>query len=173
MRRAIRLDALLRKLPGRISRLLMRVDEAVYFYRAHKVGILVWLLIGVFNHMSSVSAFVLMGIALGVGMQPGEYFVLVPVILIVSAVPIAPNGWGVGEALFRQLFGVYGAANLPPGTLDPQRIMGTRAVALSVCYRIHSTLWSLMGGLMSLYGKDRVTRAEVEAEVAGETDWDQ
>jgi hypothetical protein len=83
-------------------------------------------------------------------------------------VPIAPNGWGVGEALFGTLFGKFGAIHLQGLVPDPEQVMRTRGVALSVLYRLHTTLWSLVGGAMVLLDKDRVTRREVEAEVARE-----
>ncbi len=170
VRRAIHLDAILKKLPGRLSGVLMRIDQAVHFYRQFKGGVFAWLLIGVANHCVTVLSFVAMGKALGVGMPTGEYFVLLPVILIASAVPIAPNGWGVGEALFGTLFGQFGAVHLPPGTTNAVQVMATRGVALSVLYRLHTTLWSLIGGLMLLTGRERVTREEFQAEVAREAD---
>ena len=99
-----------------------------------------------------------------------EYFVIVPVINIVSAVPIAPNGWGVGEALYKELFSRVGAAHLvgAAGGEAAAATMGTRGVALSVLYRLHLTFWSLLGGVFVLFEKDRVTRADVAAEVARE-----
>jgi len=46
--------------------------------------------------------------------------------------------------------------------------MATRGVALSVLYRLHTTLWSLVGGAMLLIGRDRVTHEELQAEVERE-----
>jgi hypothetical protein len=46
--------------------------------------------------------------------------------------------------------------------------MGTRGLAVSVLYRLHVTLWSLFGGLLTLLEKDKVTRADIEREVAEE-----
>ncbi|MEM7199321.1 MAG: lysylphosphatidylglycerol synthase transmembrane domain-containing protein [Planctomycetota bacterium] len=166
LRRLVHLDDLLNLLPAGLSGILKRVDQAVYFYRGHKGGIGLWLLLGMLNHVVSVTSVMLVGRALGVGMADFDYFVLVPVIQIVSAFPIGPNGWGVGEALYRYLFGEFGAAQLadvPRATAT--FIMGTRGVALSVLYRIHLTLWSLLGGLLILFGKDRVTREDLEQEV--------
>lgn len=170
IRRFVRLDALLRRLPPALSRPLMKVDEAVFFYRRHKAGIGAWILLGVASHVITVSSFVLMGQALGVGMPVAEYYVMIPVILIVSAVPIAPNGWGVGEALFRKLFGDYGAIHIAGSVLSPERVMGTRGVALSVVYRIHTTVWSLLGGLALFFEKERVTTADIDAELEREVE---
>jgi uncharacterized protein (TIRG00374 family) len=164
IRRIVRLDAMLRKLPPSIGHVLHKVDHAIYFYRGHKRGIAAWLVAGLGNHVVSVLSVVFIGHALGVGMPVAEYFVLIPVINIISAVPLFPNGWGVGEALFGKFFGDYGAAHIT--AIDPVRVMRTRGVALSLLYRVHMTLWSLLGGLFVLTDKDRVTRAEVERELA-------
>lgn len=166
VRKLVRLDQILRRLPQKLSTPLMKVDRAIFFYRTHKRGIFAWLLIGALNHVMTIASFYLMGVALGVGMPAEDYFALIPVILIASAVPIAPNGWGYGEALFGYMFGTYGAVHLGPAVPDPTQVMRTRGVALSVLYRLHTTLWSLIGGVMLLTDRDRVTRAEFEAEVA-------
>lgn len=163
LRRALGLDALLRRLPAKLAESLMKIDAAVFFYREHKAGILVWVVLGAVNHVITVASFFCMGEALRIGVPPLEYFVLVPIALIGAAVPIAPNGWGVGEALFGKLFGTYAAVHVGPGVPDPEAVMQTRGVALSVLYRLHTTLWSLVGGVMLLTDRHRVTKAELEA----------
>lgn len=162
VRKLIRLDILIARLPTRLSGLLYRVDQAVFFYRAHKRGIAGWLLIGCANHVVSVVGVVLVGEALGVGMPITTYFVLVPVINIISAVPIAPNAWGVGEALYGKLFEM----SAPDGIAA--KVMRTRAVALSVVYRIMLTMVSLLGGLVLLTEREKVTREDVRRELARE-----
>jgi len=165
LRSLIRLKALLERLPARISNLLRLVDDAVFFYRGHK-SVIAWSLVaGIGNHIVSVASAMWIGEALGVGMPRTEYFVLIPVINIISAVPILPNGWGVGEWLYQSLFSQFGAAYVV-GAGDPAHVMGTRGVALSVLYRLHLTAWSLLGGLFVLFEKDRVTKADIEQEVA-------
>lgn len=167
VRRAVRLDELLNKLPTRLSGILRRVDTAVHYYRRYKGGIALWMVAGMLNHAVSVTAVMLIGEALNIGMPALEYFVLVPVINIASAVPIGPNGWGVGEVAFRVLFGEYGAIYLPGVPLgEATVIMGTRGVALSVLWRVHLTLWSLLGGVLMFFERDRVTLHDIEEEVA-------
>lgn len=161
----IRLTALLERLPEKLSMLLKRVDQAVYFYRGHKGGMVLWLFAGILNHVSSVLSYAFVGTALGVGIPLVDYFVLIPIIIIVSAVPIAPNGWGVGEYMFRKLFGEFGAPVLTGVATDRAvQIMGTRGVALSVLYRIHLTVLSFIGGLLFFFDKDKVTKQDMEAE---------
>ncbi|MFY9343416.1 MAG: lysylphosphatidylglycerol synthase transmembrane domain-containing protein [Planctomycetota bacterium] len=165
LRSLVRLKWLLERLPHRIGHLLRLVDRAVFFYRDHKWVIMASLLAGVGNHVVSVASVVFIGASLGVGLPTFEYFVLIPIINIVTALPVGPNGWGVGEALYKLLFGKYGAAALP-GVANAAAVMGTRGVALSVLYRLHLTFWSLLGGLFVLFEKDRVTRADIEREEA-------
>lgn len=167
LRRLVRLKELLERLPARFGHLLKLVDQAVFFYRGHKTVIAMSLLFGVVNHVISVLSVLLIGDALGIGMPTMEYFVLIPVINIVSALPVGPNGWGVGEALYQYLFGTYGAAYVS-GVANPAQVMGTRGVALSVLYRLHLTFWSLLGGVFVLLEKDRVTRADVQHEIERE-----
>jgi len=161
LRSGIGLKQLVRKLPVRAQELLREVDSAVFHYRSHKVGISVWLALGVINHIVSVSGVVMFGTAVGVGIPPHEYFVLVPVIIIVSAIPIAPNGWGIGEALYAKLFGDYGAVYLAD-TPNASLVMSTRGIALSILYRIVFTGLSLVGGLVLLFEKHRIGKKEME-----------
>src|SRR5262249_59487417 len=127
LRALIRLNVLLDKLPEKLSRILKTVDEAVYFYRGHK-RVIAWSLVaGIGNHIVSVASVMLIGDALGVGMQHVKYFVLIPIINIVSAAPIAPNGWGICEFVFPYLFNNFGTYN--PG--EPMPVVEQRR-ALSV-----------------------------------------
>jgi uncharacterized protein (TIRG00374 family) len=163
MRHLVRLSWLLGRLPHRIGNLLRLVDQAVFLYRNHKMVIAASLLAGVGNHILSVLSVVCIGEALGVGLPTFDYFVFIPGINILTAVPIGPNGWGVGEWSYKYLFSTYGARYLT-GPMAAEA-MGTRGVALSVLYRLHVTLWSLLGGLFIFFERNRVTRAEIEAEV--------
>lgn len=168
IRRFVRLDDLLKRLPAALSGPLQRIDQAIYFYRRHKTGILVWMLLGIVNHVISVSSVLLFGYALRIAVPAFDYYVLIPVINIISALPLGPNGWGVGEAAFRYLFAEYCGKYLEGIVSNPAYVMGTRGFALSVLYRIHLSLWSLLGGLLMLVEKERVTREDLaEAEPVG------
>ncbi len=164
LRQLVRLTWLLDRLPQRVSHVLKLVDQAVFFYRDHRWVIAASLLAGIVNHVVSVLSVVFIGFALGIGMPAFPYFVLIPVINIVSAVPIGPNGWGVGEWLYKNMFARYGAEYLP-ALANAAEAMGTRGLALSLLYRLHLTFWSLLGGLFVLLEKDRVTKADIEREV--------
>ena len=160
LRTGIGLKHLLQKLPAKVQSLLKEVDAAIFHYRSHKTGIATWLALGIVNHIVSVSGVVMFGSAIGVGVPVHEYFVLVPVIIIVSAIPIAPNGWGIGEALYAKLFGTYGAVYLPD-TPNANLVMSTRGIALSILYRIVFTGLSMLGGLVLLFERKRISKKEI------------
>jgi hypothetical protein len=48
--------------------------------------------------------------------------------------------------------------------------MGTRGVALSIVYRIHLTAWSMLGGILYFFDKNKVSRQELAAEAGRESD---
>jgi uncharacterized protein (TIRG00374 family) len=155
IRRLVRLDWLLNRLPARIGAPLRRIDQAVFFYRGHKLGLALWFAGGILNHVVSVLSVLWMGIGLGLTLRAFDYFVLVPIINTVTAIPIAPNGWGWGEFLYGRLF-------------SEQGVSFTAGVALSLLYRLHLTAWSLLGGVLVLFERERVTAADIEAEVERE-----
>ena len=66
-----------------------------------------------------------------------EWFVLVPVANIVSSVPLAPGGWGLGEAAFKVLFEMI-------------RANGALGVAVSVLFRLIQLSFGLIGGVFLL-----------------------
>ncbi len=86
------------------------------------------------------------GIARAMGLQGAAlwmFFVFEPVIFIITALPISVGGWGVQEAVYRELFGAFGGVS-PDG-----------AVALSILYKLSSILVSLPGGLLFGAGATR------------------
>lgn len=163
LRQLVRLNQLLNKVPGGLRSKLQMVDQAIFFYRDQRTMLIGSLILGIANHVLSVCCVVLIGMAIEVGMPTFEYFVLVPVINIASAVPIAPNGWGIGETMYGYLFATHGAVYLQ-GTAAPFLSMWTRGVALSVLYRTVLTCFSLLAGVLVLFEKDRVTQEDIDRE---------
>jgi len=149
-----RFDQISKKLPTKIAHLLIQLNEAALLYHNHYRSLILWWLAGMSSHSAVVVGTLLIGVSMHVGMPTAEYFILVPVINMVSSIPIAPNGWGIGEAMFGQLFSMYGAGYLQH-VVNPELVMRTRAVALSILFRSQSTLWSLLGGLFMLMERDK------------------
>lgn len=143
---------LLDRLPPTARETTRQIGQSLTSFSGRYWQLAGWVLVGSLNHSLFVGTVLLFGHALGVGLPSLEYFILVPVIFILSAIPIAPAGWGVGEALFGKFFATYGSAYLS-GTVDPQTAMWTRGVALSILFRLNATLWSLVGGALLLTEK--------------------
>ena len=157
VRRKLGLSALVKKLPAKLTDLIQQLDTAIRQYKGHKHGLTLWWGLSILNHIVNMLGIYALSRAINMGVPAVEFFALVPVIFIVSALPIAPNGWGIGEALFGNLFGQYGAAYLPDNA-NANQIMSTRGVALSILFRLLSMCISLVGGLFLLFSKRKYPR---------------
>ena len=153
LRRLLRFDALVARLPDKISNVVTELDGAVLHYRDHLLGIGGWILASPVIYSLFVGSMFCMDRALGVGLGIADYFFIVPVAAVIQGIPIAPAGWGIGEAAYGALIGKFGAATLP-GVPDAEQVMRTRGVALSVLHRVHVAAWSLLGGLAVLIDRN-------------------
>jgi uncharacterized membrane protein YbhN (UPF0104 family) len=74
---------------------------------------------------------------------------------IVSALPLAPGGWGLGEATYKVLFEMMGAN-------------GAMGVAVSVTFRLCQLVFGLFGGVFLLLpaGKAELREIEIDEAVA-------
>lgn len=161
VRRALRIDVLMTKLPGADA--LKRLDQAFLLYRT-RVRHLVWaVVLSAFSHGFNVVSIYLMGTDLGVDARGGlqgepivTYLATVPIILIVSSVPLLPGGWGLGEVAYAFFFRTVGIRNL------------ALSVGLSVLTRASMLLWSLLGGVFFFLNRQEAREAldQGDAEVS-------
>jgi uncharacterized protein (TIRG00374 family) len=97
---------------------------------------------------------VLQIIALAAGLHltisPWALFVIVPVIVCISALPITPSGLGVRENLYVLMLAV------PEINVEP-----TRALSLSLLAYAGSLFWSILGGIVYLSRRERDHLAEI------------
>ncbi len=149
LRSVLRFEKLVGRLPDRIGTIVTELDDAVLQYRDHLKGIGLWILVSPLTYSLFCGSVFLMDRALGVGLELSDYWVIVPVAAVAQAIPIAPAGWGIGEAAYGALVGKFGAAALP-GIENAEQMMRTRGVALSVLHRTHVVVWSLIGGILLL-----------------------
>ena len=166
LRDLVRLTWLLNRLPQKLRGMLQMVDRAIFFYRDQRLVIVASLIAGMANHVLSVLCVVMLGKAIGVGMPTFEYFVFVPVINILSAVPIAPNGWGVGEVMYGYLFAEHGASLPAAGRPMPRPRCARAASRCRSSTDWCLTSFSFLAGLLLLFEKDRVTKEDIDREVA-------
>jgi uncharacterized membrane protein YbhN (UPF0104 family) len=74
---------------------------------------------------------------LGLPVQPLDVFVIVPIVVCISALPITPSGLGLRENLYVLLFAVPAIG-----------VNATQALSLSLLAYAGSLLWSLAGGVV-------------------------
>jgi uncharacterized membrane protein YbhN (UPF0104 family) len=108
-----------------------------------------------FSHASTILAFFVVGHALGDRLDLARYFLLVPIGLMVQAIPGPPGGLGVGEAAFATLFAIAARSET--------------TVAGTVCMVWHLVIYvyNLVGGGAYLLHRRRGVAAPalVESEV--------
>jgi len=148
LRRLLGFDALVARLP--MGAAIRQLDEAVLIYSRHKLLMLATFLISVGNHLMVIGAILSLGRAFGDQLLDFlDYVIVVSVGNTISALPIAPGGWGVGEAIYAYLYTRLGAG-------------ATLGVATSVGYRLCSMAIGLLGGLFLLLPGARGDRARIE-----------
>lgn len=151
VRRRLGLAALTRHLP--FAGILAEIDAALRLYRGHPLAIAFAVALSLLNHLGTVlCAWILVG-ALGfrdLGLLP--LLVVVPLASLISAVPLLPGGWGVGEVAYAWLLAPFGVAP-------------TEAVGLSVVLRLAMLLVGLPGGLLWMLARGAPAPAEAAAAV--------
>jgi uncharacterized membrane protein YbhN (UPF0104 family) len=119
---------------------LRSLDRAAFVYLRHPFELFFAFVLSAANHFAVVLGVFCLGLAFGVPKAEvglGEYLVLVPVANIVSALPLAPGGWGLGEFVYKELFEM----------IDANATMG---VAISVTFRLCQLAIGLLGGIFLL-----------------------
>jgi uncharacterized protein (TIRG00374 family) len=137
LRRATGLAWLLRKLPlqGQVAHIVHALE--VYGRRPRAVF---WALLCSFPvHVTTIFSATLAGNAFHLPLDPPYYWVMVPVIALVGAIPISPQGAGVMEFFAVQL-------TIHKGVTVAQ------AVALVMSIRLTAIFWNLLAGLFVLRG---------------------
>ena len=153
LRSLLGVDEILERIP--LGDKLKALDRAAVIYLSHP-RVLTWAaLLSLANHVLIVLGVWIFGRSFGVQAEDvslGEYFVVVPVANIVSALPLAPGGWGLGEAVYKELFERIGAS-------------GALGVAVSVTFRLTQLGLGLLGGAYLLLpsGRRAVREAELDA----------
>jgi len=140
-RKRLGVDWVLSKLPA--QGLIQKLDDAVTLYRDHTGTVVKALLLSIPLQVCGILSFWAIGVALGSSLTLMEDFVIFPVVQTVSALPLAPAGWGVGETLFGTFFRSFGSSF-------------TLGVAVSVLFRLTSQVgYGLIGGLIWATSKER------------------
>ena len=122
------------RLPG--GSLVKKLDEAVLIYSKHPAELAWAVLFSVGNHLSVFAGIYLLAQSFGAtDLSLFEGFAVVSIGNIVSALPVAPGGWGVGEAAYGYLFDMLGSSR-------------TLGLATSITFRLALMAIGLLGGLL-------------------------
>ena len=141
IRRALGLTQVIKRLP--FQQVIREAGECSRMYGGRPRTLTLGLLISTLNHAGLATAVWVLADALGMApVTLSRAVLLVPLANLVSAIPLLPGGWGVGEAAFAYFFGLVG-------------VPATEAVSLSVVYRLAVLASSLPGGLLWMGSRRR------------------
>jgi uncharacterized protein (TIRG00374 family) len=149
----------LRRLPK--GELLERALEACRQFGRHPWFLVRVLAISMILNVCCVLQILVLARGLHLTISPLALFVIVPVIVCLSALPITPSGLGVRENLYVLMLAI------PEINIDP-----TRALSLSLLAYAGSLFWSVLGGIVYLSRRERdqlvaVARSEAVPEQVG------
>lgn len=120
---------------------LSSLDEAFLAYRHRPGAVLLATGLSVVNHLSILACIGLFARSLGDGSPPSFFLAVMPIVQMVSGLPIAPAGWGVGESMFGWAFETYAAGATPA-------VRYTLGITASVLYRVNAIVSSLPGAVI-------------------------
>ncbi len=137
LHKAFRVDWILARLP--LQRQVSNGIEALHLY-GQRPWIPIWAIIMTFPvHIATIIAAYFAGRAFGIEMHFFYYWVAVPVIVLVGAIPISPQGAGVMEFFAIEL-------------TRRQGVPTSQAIALAMSIRFVAIFWNLVAGIFVLRG---------------------
>ncbi len=98
----------------RIGKVFLQAYDAWTSYRERPWILVLSLMISIFNHLCMVFVIIMASRAIGNNtLSIFHFFLLVPIGLLTTAIPVAPAGLGVGHAAFAALFSLVGYSHGP------------------------------------------------------------
>jgi uncharacterized protein (TIRG00374 family) len=137
LRRATGLNYLLKRLPMQAQ--VRKAIEAMEIYGQRPLRVLWAFMLAFPVHFASIMSAAMAGRALGLPLEGLYYWAVVPVIALVGAIPISPQGAGVMEFFAVQL-------------TKRQGVTISQAFALTMAIRLVQMLWNLAAGIFVLRG---------------------
>lgn len=144
----------LQKIWGRLSiaHHFEAAGQSVTVFRERPVVLVVALLITVVAHVFFIGGAVMIGLALRMETPVLQYFVYVPLIYTLGAVPVTPGGVGLVERLYLEFF-------------SSPAVGASTVVTLAMLARVLPALWGLPGLLVAIRAPKRPETDELEAEL--------
>jgi uncharacterized protein (TIRG00374 family) len=129
----------------RLSRIANKVDlisNAFQIMGRHRAVLIGSLLISFINQLLVIAVTWIMALGLRLNVSLSYFLVFVPVITLISMIPISLNGMGLREYSFMSLFGAIG-------------ILPASCIALGIISSIVIILSSLPGGVVYIFFRNR------------------
>jgi glycosyltransferase 2 family protein len=137
----------------RLSRIATKVDmisSAFQIMGKHKTVLLWSLAISFVNQILVISVTWITAVGLRMDIPPKYFLIFVPVITLISMIPISLNGMGLREYSFKSLFGAIG-------------VLPASCIALGVISSIILILTSIPGGVIYIFFKNRADMQQLAA----------
>jgi uncharacterized protein (TIRG00374 family) len=147
LRGLLKLGALAERLPARDA--IRAIDEAAVGYRDHKPTVLIAVGLSVVAHVCFASATAVAGQGLGLQTPWLVLMALIPVVLLLGAVPIMPSGLGVMEGAAVLLI------DAPMGLI----------IGMMLVYRLYLLAFALAGAGVTLRGNIHLHPAAIEQQI--------
>lgn len=145
---SLALQGLIAKLP--FSRQLEVLRAAMHRHRSMDGMLTPVILYSVLIVIAFILSVMLVGISLGINLAWYQYFLYMPLIMIMTAVPITPGGIGIMEELFLYFFSSAG---------DPQKVL-----ALALLYRLTLVICGLPGVVIFM-ASEKISRGEISEQL--------
>jgi uncharacterized membrane protein YbhN (UPF0104 family) len=139
LRRLTGIDLIIRRLPPKWQERANKAIHTLELYRQRPGLVLLTLLMTFPVHITVIFSAMCAGMALGLPLTPGYYWVVVPVVVLAGAIPISPQGAGVMEFFAILLTRKQGCTV-------------SQAFALTMSIRLVQMLWNLAGGIFVAKG---------------------
>lgn len=130
----------------RLSRLLLHVSEGSRAVLARPARAAEFFALTLANYVVMSYVVYILARDIGVSLSMADALVLVPLVTLVSIVPVSIAGWGVRESAMVAALGLVGIA-------------ASHAFALSVLYGLVTMASGIPGGLLWLTGRRRAVQA--------------
>lgn len=154
-RRVLQWEAIRHRLGA--NRMVREVDDSFHMYRKQPWGLGAMFMLSMVIHVLNVVGVYACGRALGIEQGLMTYMVLVPVIVMISSIPISVAGLGVQESLFPFFFGLPGLG-----------VGANEAAMLAFLFRFGSSfLWVIPGWVLLLLWRGRPSVSTVEESALG------
>jgi len=128
---------------GKIKRKIFEFREIVFVYKEKKSAFLKALFWAFLLQINVILHYYFVGKALQIDIPLIDYFIFIPIVLIILTIPITINGLGLREALYMTIFASYG-------------ILNSSAVSFSlVADIVFAVIIGVFGGIIYVFRKQK------------------